>query len=699
MWPEGLNGITGGWLYRQIVEQTNIMSSRQRESVLWNLDRILDAKRQEFNKKKEEEEKRKHEADQIAIQDVERAFRTLKTRIHDAKDTSDLEVLKQDIQVNDLRQKIEKIKNEQKRTSKTKELDELFEEAEMKIKLKPQNGKVDLWDGLELNFFTSEEARSLKWEPKYKLRDGKMDIYFEAHENWGSTKDEIAAKINPHGGVENGQVARQVYHPSYPLRMTEEQFQKMIPYVWNGKKIFHLISLIRFSEALSELTTEAETAYQRGSIQPGDIDKKSEILIELIDGNEKYAAIGRSIESSIKKLKTDKVAVLVETLSTRIKKKEEYWKEIQAALPRNEKKMDIASMSDLEKNLYLARMIEHLPTKNQRSRHRVPKIPPTAVMWPQTREFFKTFGELADIQTSTNGEWNGIIIIEWEAGTGKNYKVNMFASFTNREVFEMSGNKTATKGDLLYSTELWPDGTYKAATELIRGIQTPGAIIVLDEVNTYPPEVLKLLNPLLAGGRYINDPQKGKIYCHPSVIICGTMNPSHYIGTQPLAQELKSRARVILDKYPAAKLPDGTTNWEEALTLSKHSRELWPILNEDFIKGWTEKQKSPTATWPSNMAPHKPVLEFLENYTKFVAEMRRIYAETCTNQWNEEFHYPISLRDGIQIMYEYDRNPWAGFKEAILSVVIPKIGGKGLDWKAIEKEKTLLKTKVAAFIN
>lgn len=68
----------------------------------------------------------------------------MKTRIHDAKDTSDLEVLKQDIQVNDLRQKIEKIKNEQKRTSKTKELDELFEEAEMKIKLKPQNGKVDL---------------------------------------------------------------------------------------------------------------------------------------------------------------------------------------------------------------------------------------------------------------------------------------------------------------------------------------------------------------------------------------------------------------------------------------------------------------------------------------------------------------------------------------------------------------------------
>jgi MoxR-like ATPase len=90
---------------------------------------------------------------------------------------------------------------------------------------------------------------------------------------------------------------------------------------------------------------------------------------------------------------------------------------------------------------------------------------------------------------------------------------------TNREVFEMQGNKTAQKEDILYSYELGPDGTYRLPSYLIRGIQTPGALVLLDEINTYPPEVLKLLNPLLDGRRYINDPQFGRISVHPSVLL------------------------------------------------------------------------------------------------------------------------------------------------------------------------------------
>jgi MoxR-like ATPase len=63
------------------------------------------------------------------------------------------------------------------------------------------------------------------------------------------------------------------------------------------------------------------------------------------------------------------------------------------------------------------------------------------------------------------------------------------------------------KEDLLFSQEINTDGTYRQPSELIRGIQTPGAIIFLDEVNTLKPGVTKLLNPLLDGRRYINDPQ------------------------------------------------------------------------------------------------------------------------------------------------------------------------------------------------
>lgn len=175
------------------------------------------------------------------------------------------------------------------------------------------------------------------------------------------------------------------------------------------------------------------------------------------------------------------------------------------------------------------------------------------------------------------------------------------------------------------------------------------------------------------------------------------MNPSHYIGTQPLAQELKSRARIIHDKYPPEELPDRSKNWEEALTIARHSVNLGSIRADEFIKGWAEKQQSLNGVWPPIMQQHASVLRSLESYIEFVNEMRRIYTETQTNQaTNDEFHFPISLREGIQIMYEYDRAPGLGYKAAVLAVIEPKISGQDADM--VEKEKKLLRDKVQAII-
>jgi MoxR-like ATPase len=115
-------------------------------------------------------------------------------------------------------------------------------------------------------------------------------------------------------------------------------------------------------------------------------------------------------------------------------------------------------------------------------------------------------------------------------------------------------------------------------------------VVVLDEINTYPPEVLKLLNPLLDGRRYINDPQFGKIKVHPSVLLVGLMNPQHYLGTTPLSPEVKSRARMMRDGYPAFKLADGTiSSWEEAYLITRHMRRTLDMSKMDqntFIAFW-----------------------------------------------------------------------------------------------------------------
>lgn len=76
---------------------------------------------------------------------------------------------------------------------------------------------------------------------------------------------------------------------------------------------------------------------------------------------------------------------IIEGIKKDLKGKDEYWKEAQKLLPRGQKNKAITSIDEVEKDLYLARMFEHLPTRNHLSRYRVPQIPTTAVMGPTTK--------------------------------------------------------------------------------------------------------------------------------------------------------------------------------------------------------------------------------------------------------------------------------------------------------------------------
>ncbi len=351
---------------------------------------------------------------------------------------------------------------------------------------------------------------------------------------------------------------------------------------------------------------------------------------------------------------------------------------------------DISKKENLEKmrsnyeklasKSYLARMFHLLPKHNLSSRPLVPHLYPGTVIWPTTEAFLQNFADLAEKQIESQGKWSGIIIIEGDAGTGKNFKIDIYAHMTNREVFEMQGNKTAQKEDILYSYELGPDGTYRLPSHLIRGIQTPGSVIVLDEVNTYPPEVLKLLNPLLDGRRYINDPQFGKIQVHPSVLLVGLMNPQHYLGTTPLSPEVKSRARMMKDSYPALKLSDGTISWEEAYLITRHMSRVELIKKMDqntFISFWNASVNNMNM-WFQPTEKAKKIFEDVAGYISFANALRNVYQKTMMGSGSEEFHYPISLREGIQVIEEYERNGY-DMKQAVRDVVIPKISWKNVD--------------------
>jgi hypothetical protein len=169
------------------------------------------------------------------------------------------------------------------------------------------------------------------------------------------------------------------------------------------------------------------------------------------------------------------------------------------------------TFAQMEQKYYIPRMIDIMNTitgegklRNLHQRKNLPHMDSKTVITPSIQG---RLGERGNRMTQQLVNHQGYMIIESDAGTGKNFKVDLIGKLTNREIFDISCNAHMEKEDLLFSPEINTDGTYRQPSELIRGIQTPGAIILLDEVNTLKPGVAKLLNPLLDGRRYINDPQ------------------------------------------------------------------------------------------------------------------------------------------------------------------------------------------------
>ena len=297
---------------------------------------------------------------------------------------------------------------------------------------------------------------------------------------------------------------------------------------------------------------------------------------------------------------------------------------------------------------------------NLHTRNNLPTIDTKTVITPTIQESLAKRWRILSLQLQ-HKQW--IMIVESEAGTGKNFKCDILGHLTNREVFDLSCNENMEKEDLLFSPEIDNEGTHRKPSKLIQGLQTPGAIIVFDEINTLKPWVAKLLNPLLDGRRYINDAQVGRVYAHPTVTLVWLMNPRYYRGTRQLPQEIVSRARMTDDKYPEKK--------EEAYMISKYVD--WPISRlswEEFLNYWEEyidRQQVPTDKTIYNV-----VLD-LKKVATVAEKIREEYSETMKGNadFDRELNYVFTIRDGNYVIQDY--NYTKDIKQSIKDIVITKI--------------------------
>ncbi len=264
----------------------------------------------------------------------------------------------------------------------------------------------------------------------------------------------------------------------------------------------------------------------------------------------------------------------------------------------------------------------------------------------------------------------GILILEGDAGTGKNFMVEVVARLTGRPLFIIPCHSQMEKDELTYIYEYNPrTGTRKRYSELIRALRTEGAIIYFDEINTMPYSLIKMLNPLFDYRRSLIMPG-GEVVVGRDVILMGSMNPQHYMGVRELPQDVKSRAEIITVEYPPFSENNLFFHPDEAMILKKHVPSLSHLDTEEFYFKW-HKYINDIETEVSVSEEEKVALEGMKAILKVADRIRYQYRLYQSNQSEEPVNYVFSIRDSIRCVRKWVRE--GDVERAIKGTVLPKI--------------------------
>lgn len=208
----------------------------------------------------------------------------------------------------------------------------------------------------------------------------------------------------------------------------------------------------------------------------------------------------------------------------------------------------------------------------------------------ETPHVVKTMEKFIRLMNRQRERGQGVVIIQGDAGTGKNKIVDHLAYLARRPVFRFTCSAGKDEQDLKYLLEYDSKrGTYRIKSTVVEALETPGAILEFDEINTLKPEVAKILNSLFDHDRalFLGE-DKEVVRAANEVVLVGLQNPQHYMGVKPLAETIKSRARIMEITYPPFKKEDKTSNEpkqyrsDEAMILRQYVENLKDLDLKDF---------------------------------------------------------------------------------------------------------------------
>ena len=152
------------------------------------------------------------------------------------------------------------------------------------------------------------------------------------------------------------------------------------------------------------------------------------------------------------------------------------------------------------------------------------------------------------------------LILKGPKGAGKTLAIEQFAAKKGVPILRQDCTEETGVRDLLGTYAMQGDevfymlGTLTAAVEVAN--EDGGCVVVLEEINTLPPQSQKILNPVADYRQEISVPKIGKIFrVNPGsrIWLIGTMNPN-YGGTYNLNEDFRSRFEFIEVNYMPVKL-------------------------------------------------------------------------------------------------------------------------------------------------
>ncbi len=186
---------------------------------------------------------------------------------------------------------------------------------------------------------------------------------------------------------------------------------------------------------------------------------------------------------------------------------------------------------------------------------RVLPINPVEFIPRNVPRFIETRNESARLQVAM--ESTDPLLLVGPKGIGKTLCIDAFAAKLNVPLIRYDCSDGTKKFDLYGRfTIIGHETVYKPgilATAIETANQFGTAVLVLEEVNALNGAMQKVLNSLLDYRHSLMIEELNKVYSlrdGANLLICATMNPSTYGGTNELNEDLKSRFAIWKWKYP-----------------------------------------------------------------------------------------------------------------------------------------------------